>query len=110
MNHERGAWGVEDRVVAKQILRGVGPGCHDCASESDSIDAIDRVALNEIVRGVHHPDAKHSRVAEPVVLDGVEISILQADAGPGSESARSRRRAAKILHREATDQNAAYLA
>src|SRR5712691_13181763 len=98
MNHERGAWGVEDRVVAKQILCGFGPGCHDCASESDSIDAIDRVALNEIVRGVHHTDAKHSRVAEPVVLDGVEIRIFQANADPSSESARGCRGEAKILH------------
>src|SRR6185436_16077588 len=104
MNHERGAWRVEDRVAAKQILRGFGPGGHDGASESDRIDAVDRVALNNIVRGVHHPDAKHSRVAEPVVLDGVGIRIFQADAGPDSKSTRSRRPAAKILHREATDQ------
>src|SRR5262249_4891745 len=85
-NHESGAGCIVNRVVSKKVPRRNGSRGHDGASKPDRIDAIDDIALDNVVRSVDHPNPKHSGVAETVVLDCIEISVFHTNVRSNSES------------------------
>ena len=80
-DHHPGARRVGYVVRSVKVPVCLGTAGHNAAAESDGVDAVDRVVLDNVAGGIDQTNTKHSGVSHSVVLDDIFVRILeQADA------------------------------